>query len=186
VTRLSDKTSELSARIAHMVLRVFPTDAGDALRWIVRSFGEEDEQDVFLGAGFAAQPAAGANAEAIAVAVNGYDHHVIVATRDADTLRRVVAAVGLEAGEAMVYSAATVLKCTEGKVLAQSLEGTPSPLARKSDVQEVWDYLAMQFDPATGHKHTVSGAATTVIAPSSTPSAISVGEPTGTQVLEGE
>jgi hypothetical protein len=185
VTRLKDKTSALFARIANLVLRVFPKDTSDALQWVIRTHGEEDEQDVFHGTGFAARPAAGTNAEAIAVAVNGYDHHVIVATRDADTLRRVVEKLGLEPGECMVFSSGTVLKCTADKVRAQSLNGTPSRLALLSDVQEIWDYLAKQFNPASGHVHATPGGPTTTITQSST-AGPAVGTPTGTVVLEGE
>lgn len=182
MTRLNDKTSAIFARIADLVLRVFPKNTADALRWVITSYGEEDEQEVFHGTGFAARPAAGANAEAIAAAVNGYDHHVIVATRDADTLRRVVDALGLDAGEAMVFSDGVALKCTGTKVLAQSYEGTPASLALKSDVQEIWDYLTLQFAPS-GHVHaTPSGPSTTV----TSAAGATIGEPAGTQVLEAE
>lgn len=189
MTRLNDKTSALSARIADLVLRVFPRNTADVLRWIITTHGEEDTQDVFHGMGFAARPAAGANAEAIAVAVNGYDHHVIVATRDADTLRRVIAKIGLELGEAMVFSSGTVLKCSAGKIRAQSHDGTPSPLALKSDVQAIWDYLAKQFDPTTGHKHAgvTTGAGSSLgPVPSTTSSSVPVGAPTGTTFFEAE
>lgn len=185
--RLRDRTTGVAARIADLVLRVIPKNTADVLRWVTRGYDDEDdEQEVFHGVGFAARPAAGSNAEAIAVAVNGFDHHVVIATRDADTLRRVIEALGLAEGEAIVFSSGTAVKCSASKIIAKTMDGTAAALAFKSDVDEVWEYLAKQFDPTTGHKHTVSGSTTIVIVPSTTPSIVLVGEATGTTVFEAE
>ncbi len=184
--RLRERTNGVSARIADIVLRVIPKNTADALRWITRGYDDEDdEQEVFHGAGFAARPASGSNAEALAVAVNGFDHHVIVATRDADTLRRVIDALGLDAGEAIVFSTGTAVKCTDTRIVAKSLEGLAQFLALKTDVDAIWDYLAMQFHPLTGHKHTVSGTTTTAVAPSVVPG-VPVGASVGTTVFQAE
>jgi phage gp45-like len=136
VSRLRDRTNGLHARIADLARRVFPKGTTDVLRWLVQGYAAEDEDalEVFHGTGFAARPAAGSNAEALAVAVNGGDHHVIVATRDADTLLRVVEKLGLEAGEAIVFSAGVAVKCSADKIRAQSLEGAEAAVAFKSEL----------------------------------------------------
>jgi hypothetical protein len=160
MSRLRDRTSALHARIADLARRVFPKSTAEALRWIVQGYDaeDEDEHDVFHGAGFASRPAAGSNAEALAVAVNGGDHHVIVATRDADTLRAVVAKLGLEAGEAIVFSAGVALKCSADKVRAQSLEGAAAAVAFKSELVAVQGRLDAIETNLRTHLH-VSAAA---------------------------
>ncbi|WP_428264914.1 phage baseplate assembly protein domain-containing protein [Haliangium sp.] len=124
-----DRTSELWGRLGDLVRRFLPSDTSDPMRWHVSGYvdneGEEtDELELFAGVGLAARPPSGANAEAIACAVNGRDQHVIVATRDADTLRAVVATVGLEADETVVFTSRAAVKITaDGEVLIGRIGG---------------------------------------------------------------
>jgi hypothetical protein len=194
MSRLRDRTNGVSARIADIVLRVLPQVTADALRWATRGYDEEDdEQEVFHGVGIAARPAAGSNAEAIAVAVNGFDHHVIVATRDADTLRRVVEALGLGAGEIIVFSDGVAVKCSADKIVAKSLEGTAASLAFKSELVAVQSrvstieqrlithlHVGAAIGAPTGPAYAPPAAPGTPI-PATTPVTIN-----GSQVLEAE
>lgn len=75
-------------------------------------------------------------------------------------------------------------------VEARSFGGTAVSLAKKSDVQDIRDYVNNQFSAVGGHTHAVSGAATTsiisVAAEGASPPTIPPGEPDGTDVLKGE
>lgn len=138
-----ERKSELWGRLGDLVRRFFPRDTSNPLRWLVHGYaddeGEEtDEIELFAGVGIAARPPAEANAEAIACAVNGRDQHVLVATRDADTLRIVVAAVGLEVDETLVFTSKAAVKITaDGEVLIGRIGGAFKAVALADHTHKV-------------------------------------------------
>jgi len=76
---------------------------------------------------------------------------------------------------------------SDTKIEAASAVGNGVSIAIQNELHAIWSYLMKQFDPATGHIHTVVGGATTAIAESTTPgTAASVPEPHGTDILRGE
>ena len=123
------RASERWARLTDMVRRFTVTNTGGDTTWSVEGFRdaddtERDQLDVFHGIGHAARPPADTDTEAIAVNVNARDHHVIVATRDADTLQTVISQVGLAPDETIVFTSNAVLKLTAaGDILIGRIGG---------------------------------------------------------------
>lgn len=156
MTRLRERTNGASARIANLVHRVVIKATSDVLRWATQGYDEDDdEQEVFQGIGFASRPPDGINAESVAVGVNGFDNHIIIATRDPETLRRVVDALGLGAGETLMFSTGVAVKCTGSKILAKSLEGAAQPVAFKSELTAVQARLDTVEQKLITHLHQV-------------------------------
>lgn len=180
----SDRLSNTWARLADLVRRFRISAHADPLRYDVEGYaGETDDVEVFQGVGHAARPA-GADAEAIAVAVNARDHHVIVATRDGDTLRAVIDAVGLEADETLVYTSRAVVKLlADGTVEIRSTGGTAKELAYKSDAEALnsrIDALESAFNAHT-HPTAPTGPVSTPTPPADTAATV-----VGTSVVKGE
>ena len=129
------RTGEMGARLANIARRFVAIDSANPLRWFVRGFQvgndeETDAVDVFGGVGYAARPPAKAETEAIAVAINGRDHHVVVAVRDADTLQAVIDDIGLSADETAIFTSKAVVKLTaDGEVLIGRVGGQFKPVA---------------------------------------------------------
>ena len=184
---------ELRGKIVGMIDRVALKTFKSVRRWIVTSWWDDegdvdDNVEVFQGIGYVARPPEGTNAEAVLVNIGGFDHPCLVALRDAATTAAVVKAVGLDPDEGITHNSKSLLKFNaDGTVEIRGVNGTAVPLATKADVQALWDYLAQQFDPTTGHKHTAPGPiTTTAVQPSTAPSSIPVGEPSGTTIFKAQ
>lgn len=176
-----DRLSEGWARISDMV-RLFVVTTTSPLLWGITGFSdgtetETDELQVYQTCGFLSRPEAGANVEAIAVNVNGGDHHVIVACRDDAAVRRVVEALGLGHGVAHVYNGTNALSVTPDGIEAKSLTGTAVALATLEDLNALRDWIQ------TTMVLPVSGAAAGPLGP---PPALQAPIANGTSVLKGE
>lgn len=96
-----------------------------------------------------------------------------------------------EAPDGLAADTLVVVAPAGGTVLVH--DGTAAEavaLATKADVQGLRDYVNQQFDAASGHKHSVSGAVTVAITtiavtPTATPN-IPVPQPAGTSVLRAK
>jgi hypothetical protein len=138
--------------------------------------------EMFSGIGFAARPAAGANAEAVVAFVGGSSNPVSLAARDEDGRQSAVGDLGQN--ETAMYNGSVVFICREnGTAEIRSVIGTPHALATKADI----DALAAKVDHLVGvynsHTHAVSGAVagiTVQVEPGTTPVAV------GTLVLKGQ
>lgn len=135
MSRWTRRTGELGARLANLARRFVALEPADPLRWLVRGYrvGDEEESDaveVFGGLGIAARPPDAVEVEAVAVAINGRDHHVVVAARDADTVQVVIAEIGLSADETMLFTSKATVKITaQGDVLIGRVGGEFKPVA---------------------------------------------------------
>jgi hypothetical protein len=160
-----DRTTSAYARIANIVKRMFMLKIDSPLRWRVRDADPEevDDIEIFHNVGFHARPPAAGkwgpnvaihNVEAIVVNVNSHDHPVIIATRDADTMRVVVEKVGLNPDETFIYNSKTIVKIlADGTVEIRNLDGTAVPLALKSDVEALQARLDTVEQNLIGHVH---------------------------------
>lgn len=149
-----DRTTSAYARIANIVKRMVMLKIDSPLRWRAKDADPEeiDDVEIFHNVGFHARPPAVGkwgpnvaihNVEAIVVNVNSHDHPVIIATRDADTMRVVVEKVGLNPDETFIYNSKSVVKIkADGTVEIRSLDGTAVPLATKADVDAVNERVA--------------------------------------------
>jgi hypothetical protein len=98
---------------------------------------EADEMDVFGAVGLIGRAKDAQTVEAIVVLLGGESTHpVAVAVLD-KTRRDVLATVGLEADETLVYTSATMVKLAPSLVLLGSQTGPHQPLAFKSDADNL-------------------------------------------------
>lgn len=145
---------------------------------------ETRDAEPFSGIGFYARPAAGANAEAVAVFVGGASNPHIVATRDEDTRKKVAK---LDQDETMAFNTQVGVKMTkDGKIEACANGGTPVELALASELNSLRAFVMQQFTATGGHTHTVSGAATTAVVAIVTPVIAPATDYPGTDVLKGQ
>lgn len=123
---------------------------------------ETRDATVLSGIGFAARPAAGANAEAIMVFPGGAGNPVLIASRDEDA-RRAVAE--LAQNSTIMFNRLTIILIKpDGTVEIRNAGGTAHELAFKSELNSLRSFVANQFSGA-GHVHGVSGAATNSTVP---------------------
>lgn len=160
-----DRTTSAYARIANLVKRMVMLKIDSPLRWRVKDADPEeiDDIEIFHNVGFHARPPAVGkwgpnvaihNVEAIVVNVNSHDHPVIIATRDADTMRVVVEKVGLNPDETLIYTSKSVVKIqADGTVEIRNLDGTAVPLATKADVDALQARLDTLEQNFLGHGH---------------------------------
>lgn len=167
----ADRISSAVSRVSDMARKFVVTAASEALIWAVEGFSDDedievDKQQVYQHYGFLSRPEDGSNTEAISVAINANDQHVIIACRDDAAVRRVVSALGLDGGTVHVYNAHHAVSVTADAIEAKSLEGTAAEVAFKSDVDNVnarvaavessLNALIVKYN---GHTQAVSGAA---------------------------
>ena len=112
------------ARELRNVVRRVTIKASDAVRWLMHGFVAEDGRreriyaEVFPNIGYAARPAAEADAEAIVVRPGAKANHTaVVATRDRAEERAVIDARGLEPGERIFYNATGGVKIEQDGTL---------------------------------------------------------------------
>ena len=129
------RQGEGEVRIANLLRRMSVGDTA-ALEYVLEGLEdadgnlETDRGEVFGVAGVASRPAAGDKAEAV-VAYLGGDANapVVVATRNADAIRRLEAALGRElgAGETAVFSSSAGARITlDGDTVTIVSEGNPA------------------------------------------------------------
>lgn len=167
---------QLEQMLRAAIRRVHVLGTGGGAGWQVGGYEGEREADVpvFGGVGFHSRPADGGNAEAILLKVGAAGgHSVIVATRDEGTR------IELEADETAIYtSTSKVLIKADGTIEIGTIDGTPVPLAKLSDLEGLIDAIANAV-PAAGD----GGAALQISIGTLLSGA---GIPVGTTKLKGE
>ncbi|MCA9678840.1 MAG: phage baseplate assembly protein [Myxococcales bacterium] len=144
------------------------------LGYLVDGDQESFRAEVFSGIGFWARPPADGRPEAIVANVGGYEHPVIIATRDQKTR---AAIAELEADETAIFtSTATVVIKADGTVEVRSATGTAVPLALLSDLAALKSAIE-GWTPAPNDGGAALQTALT---------ALFTSWPVGTTVLKGE
>lgn len=195
-------TDPMAIRLAGMVRR-FVVASTAKIVWRLTGVqlldGDTEQRDVevFSGIGFYARPLASKDAtpEAIVVNVGGATVPVIVATRDAKGLSKLLSQVRVTAGDTVVYSgaaAALVIVKANGTVEVRAPSGTALSLPTMADFEGLREYVYNQFRGTGGHTHvTPMGPTTTTAAsngtnPAQTPPVHAPPTPAGTTVLKAQ
>ena len=196
MTRFSNRLTSGASRLAGMVRRFLVTGSERVNRLSVEGYdGEDDDIEVFPSVGFMARPPAGKDHEVISVSVEGRDHPVAVASRDAGTAENVASVVGLSEDATIVYNSDVVLKMADSIAEIRALSGTAQPLAylqsMNARIAAIENQLVALTVQLTAHTH-LSNAPTLPSSPAaaSTPPIVFAYTPTspaqGTTVLKAE
>jgi hypothetical protein len=186
-----ERTTSTYARMCNIIKRVVMTKIDSPLRWHIRHCDPKDvdEAEIFHNVGYHARPPDPVGnrqrVEALICNVDAQDHPIIVATRDADTMRAVVKKVGLEPDTTLLYTSKSIVKIQpDGSVEIRSVDGTAAPLATKADVDAVnarLDELQQKYNQHSHVAPALGGTTSTTSTPSDATASVS-----GTQKLRAE
>jgi phage gp45-like len=177
----------LQVRVLNTIARAVVQRVNDGRKIQILQVGvlageDVDDAERFQSYGFSSVPLAGA--EAVILFPGGDRGHGLVVAVDDRRYRP----TGGEPGEVVVYNSegATVRLKVDGTIEAGSADGPYGALATKADLDELRDWVALQFG-APGHTHGVSGSSTNSVAAAvaGTP-LVSTPTSTGTTKLKAE
>lgn len=188
-----DRTGPLAVLLSGLVRRVVVKLTTAANFWqllgFVGAYGEEEVigggadggVEPFQGVGFTSRPKAGAQAEAVAVAIGGEPGNtVVIASRDKAN------EPALEEDETATWNSLTlVIHKKNGTIELRTRSGAAVALATKADVDAIASFLRTHFDTAAGHTHSAAGAGPPV-AGTGSGTGFSVPTAAGTQKVKAE